>query len=711
MVMKMLSKYLSLRLVVLAVGLIAVLWFVYQRPATAAVPEAPTLVIEPIQEVHAGDTAMLSMELLVPSGRATVPVAGQKLRVYVNGTRFRDLTTDSNGMASAALHENTAGTYKVDVVVMGADRWLPTVTRTQFLVKPAALDIQVVPPMPGIQVKADGAIYTSDAVGIIHIERDSVTGTELQLVSKVVDAAGTRASFSRWLDDEFAPDRPITISSRSQLQIGFDVSNYVTLGFVDPDANPVELTRISGITIRSSTGTNLKLSNYGPQWLESSHIVRRQTTLESTPIEWGVDNVTIDGSNVVNQGQQHFLPKPFAQWNVRLLLFSAQFTAKDALFGYPIGSGFKLTYPDGSVHFVVSNGKAGAKQTSLVRGNYEVQVKGAPGFAAVSPVDLSRTQSVQLLVLSYADAAIVMGLVSLVGLWLLFIGRPAILYAVGIRWPANPSRQPFIRTGVALVALATALLVSFDAYHRADNIPFLPDTNNTAASQRISSTATPQAPSSPSDGAAVDQATPEATATPTPAPQIESIAATQYIVGPEFAPFWEANGGLSAFGYPINNEVSAGGQDGVVVQQFERQLMVFDPANEGTPYAIQLSLAGTEYATRHDLLTTPPFQPVGSPPDDTASNASTTCFYFVATEHSVCGGFLQYWQQHGLDFGDKGTSFRESLALLGYPISEPFVDPDTGLTVQYFERARLEYHPANSDPNKVLLGRLEVAVP
>ncbi|MBX6341852.1 MAG: hypothetical protein IRY97_05290, partial [Thermomicrobiaceae bacterium] len=48
----------------------------------------------------------------------------------------------------------------------------------------------------------------------------------------------------------------------------------------------------------------------------------------------------------------------------------------------------------------------------------------------------------------------------------------------------------------------------------------------------------------------------------------------------------------------------------------------------------------------------------------------------------------------------------ESLALFGYPISEEFRDPQTGLTVQYFERARFEYHPANPDPYKVLLGRL-----
>ncbi|MBX6342459.1 MAG: peptidoglycan hydrolase, partial [Thermomicrobiaceae bacterium] len=61
------------------------------------------------------------------------------------------------------------------------------------------------------------------------------------------------------------------------------------------------------------------------------------------------------------------------------------------------------------------------------------------------------------------------------------------------------------------------------------------------------------------------------------------------------------------------------------------------------------------------------------------------------------------WHSHGLEFGDRGISSRESLALFGYPISEEFRDPQTGLTVQYFERAVFEYHPANPEPYKVLL--------
>ena len=51
------------------------------------------------------------------------------------------------------------------------------------------------------------------------------------------------------------------------------------------------------------------------------------------------------------------------------------------------------------------------------------------------------------------------------------------------------------------------------------------------------------------------------------------------------------------------------------------------------------------------------------------------------------------------------------LATFGYPISEEFQErnPDTGqtYTVQYFERARMEYHPEYAGTEyEVLLGRL-----
>jgi hypothetical protein len=84
--------------------------------------------------------------------------------------------------------------------------------------------------------------------------------------------------------------------------------------------------------------------------------------------------------------------------------------------------------------------------------------------------------------------------------------------------------------------------------------------------------------------------------------------------------------------------------------------------------------------------------------------------FFGETGHNLSGPFRAFYEGNGLDFGEPGVSAGESLALFGYPLSEPFneLNPDTGeyLLVQYFERVRMEYHPTNPDPYKVLLGRL-----
>lgn len=69
-------------------------------------------------------------------------------------------------------------------------------------------------------------------------------------------------------------------------------------------------------------------------------------------------------------------------------------------------------------------------------------------------------------------------------------------------------------------------------------------------------------------------------------------------------------------------------------------------------------------------------------------------------------GVRAYWETHGLEMGDPGVSFRESLALFGYPISEEVVDARTGRVTQYFERAVFEYHPENPEPYTVPLRRL-----
>ena len=78
-----------------------------------------------------------------------------------------------------------------------------------------------------------------------------------------------------------------------------------------------------------------------------------------------------------------------------------------------------------------------------------------------------------------------------------------------------------------------------------------------------------------------------------------------------------------------------------------------------------------------------------------SSQPEAECEYFSETGHWVCGEFLDFFHTRG------------GLELFGYPLTEAFDDPmHGGLRVQYFQRARMEWHPSKPSPHKVLLGLL-----
>jgi hypothetical protein len=126
------------------------------------------------------------------------------------------------------------------------------------------------------------------------------------------------------------------------------------------------------------------------------------------------------------------------------------------------------------------------------------------------------------------------------------------------------------------------------------------------------------------------------------------------------------------------------------VQYFERQRFEYHPEFAGTPNEVLLGLLGTYMVADRN---TGPFAPVAPIPN------SGTRLFFRETGHTLGGSFLTYWQRYG------------GLPIFGYPLSEEFEernDQDGKIyTVQYFERARFEYHPEYAGtPNEVLLGLL-----
>ncbi len=172
-------------------------------------------------------------------------------------------------------------------------------------------------------------------------------------------------------------------------------------------------------------------------------------------------------------------------------------------------------------------------------------------------------------------------------------------------------------------------------------------------------------------------------------------AITNCIEG-RFLTFWQQNGGLPVFGYPIAAAVPQPTPEGnFLTQSFERIRFELHPEN-AQPYDVLLGRLGDERLKQQgrDWMMFP--KAAGSAPH-----------FFAATSHAVAHDpFWRYWSSHGLEFdGKPGTSFAESLALFGLPLSDPTMETnssnDTILT-QWFERARFEDHGDQG----VLLGLL-----
>lgn len=171
---------------------------------------------------------------------------------------------------------------------------------------------------------------------------------------------------------------------------------------------------------------------------------------------------------------------------------------------------------------------------------------------------------------------------------------------------------------------------------------------------------------------------------------------TQHTLRGEFRRYWEQNGGLAIFGYPISEPFTERTVDGanVTVQYFQRHRLELRPENP-PPYQILLSRIGDHVLLiqGRSWFTFP------------RSIHQEGCLFFPGTGHSVCDPFLSYWRTHGLELdGNPSVSFEESLALFGQPISQPQVEeiePGVSVTVQWFERARFEEHD-----RVVLLGLL-----
>lgn len=426
-------------LIILAVSMLAFFEpLTYTVYAGASQQARANLTLEPLKPIVTGQHPTVTVRLTSEFGK---PLPKQPIIILVDGHRKAQGQTDSQGVAVIPLkYKFAAGTYQVVAVYPGiVSLGLPQVSaKTGMRVESAKVAIYTVPPTPGVVFKLNDRTYTTNKDGVADLEVN-LSGTYTLEVLPIEDEnlpSNIRMEFARWNDNVFTSKREVHFPRENRLEAGFTVNYQVKQEFYDTKGERVDASRVSAMTIRG-VGTTYTFDKAGPIWLPANRLTRRiGDRLESEEILYYFRDITIDGTNVVNRGEQRFHIQPDDVWHVRVLLYSANFSARDAMFHFPIGKGVELTYPDGQKkQFYFDSPNAELVVPSLARGSYSARIIGFGGSAPPTPVHLSRDQSVELLMLSYLDMAVIIGVPLLIALLFFFIGRP-----LWLRVLRHPSR-------------------------------------------------------------------------------------------------------------------------------------------------------------------------------------------------------------------------------------------------------------------------------
>ncbi len=173
-----------------------------------------------------------------------------------------------------------------------------------------------------------------------------------------------------------------------------------------------------------------------------------------------------------------------------------------------------------------------------------------------------------------------------------------------------------------------------------------------------------------------------AAAAPDGAPAVRYFSETGHNIVGEIKAFYEARGDVRVFGLPLTEVIAENGRQ---VQYFERARFELHPELPSA-YYVSLTHLGRIFAGARAGAAFASATPSG------------VGAYFKETGHNLSAGFLGFWNKYG------------ALPVFGYPISEEFSEasPTDGVvrTVQYFERARFEWHPEAAAGHQIQLGLL-----
>jgi hypothetical protein len=291
------------------------------------------------------------------------------------------------------------------------------------------LEIVTIPPTPVARFTLDGQPLTTDSRGVARaFVPPSQNGHRIELVDPETTGPDGTTQFVRWhghgdADQGYKPVlNDIRIDHRMKLQVAFQQKRTFRFAFVDQSQRPVDPTRISAVTLRSDANRSDTVPGAGSVDL----VTVRPAVGDGPPVAkestYSVQSVMIDGTNVVNVGEQRFRPtqgEPVLQ--IVVLLRSAHFRVRDRFLGHPVTTTVQVTYPDGRRFDLPTDANGELVLQNLARGTYRVSASGQ-AYAVDQELALSRSQFVDLNVLTYVDACIAAGVALLGVVGLLWIG-------------------------------------------------------------------------------------------------------------------------------------------------------------------------------------------------------------------------------------------------------------------------------------------------
>jgi hypothetical protein len=306
-----------------------------------------------------------------------------------------------------------------------------------------SLEIVTVPAGRQLRFELAGRIYVTD-----HRGRSTVPAAAVRRVSHDLRSQprslrllpnrrpdGSYFRLERWYSNSSAPNGPLYAALDLYRPVRFSLFSRAGRAIPLAVLDSFQMKRIDGEVI---TLTRRQLQR--PVMLQASRVVRLNGPLVAKKLLYRIQRVSVGGINLIHRAQQSFLVSDTSHVRLRLLFYSVRFEARDSLFGFSIGSGIRLVYPNGHVQLHRFHGHRREARASLPRGSYHVSVVGA-GVSPSVPVSVTRDHTAELKVFSYLDIAVVAAVFLAVVLGLALVRRPAVRRRLSPRQRLQPRRS------------------------------------------------------------------------------------------------------------------------------------------------------------------------------------------------------------------------------------------------------------------------------